>query len=156
MTTQFHLVPKLRMSGATPPVLSYASKASMEQHYVLRVMVLPWRICSIIVSGFPISVKCRSCLINTKKAREQDKLINILLVILETARLKQTSYRYLNVSLSSLCRVCSKLFAPKILSKLFWEECRIACESSCKELTVCVQIYPMLTLGEKLCKNSLS
>jgi hypothetical protein len=78
------------MSGTTPPVLSYASKASMEHHYILRVMELPWRICSIIVSGFPISVvKCRSCLINTKTARGKDKLINILLIMLERARLKQ-------------------------------------------------------------------
>jgi hypothetical protein len=87
MTTQFHPVPKLRMSAAKPPVHPNASKARMEQYYVLRVMKLLWHICSVIVSGFPISVvKCRSCLINTKKARGQDKLINILLIVLETAR----------------------------------------------------------------------
>jgi len=114
MTTQFHLVLKFRMRGATPPFLPYAYKVSMEQHYVLRVMELPWRICSIIVFDFSISVvKYRSCLINTKKARGQDKLINILLIILETARFKKKSYRYLNVSVSSLCRVCSKLFCPE-------------------------------------------
>jgi len=50
-------------------------------------MELLWRICSVIVSGFPISVlKCRSCLINRKKTKGQYKLINILLTILEKAR----------------------------------------------------------------------
>jgi hypothetical protein len=98
---------KVKNEGATPPVLPCASKASMEQHHVSRVMELPWRICSIIVFDFPISVvKCHACLINTRKARGQDKLINILLIILETARFKEKSYRYLNVSVSSLCRVC--------------------------------------------------
>lgn len=64
----------------------------MEQQYVLRVMELLWRICSVIVSGFQISVvKCRSRLINTNKARGQDKLINILLVILEKERFKKNT-----------------------------------------------------------------
>jgi hypothetical protein len=75
------------MSGATPPVLQCASKARMEQYYALHVMELLWRICSVIVFGFTISVvKCRSFLIFTKKARGQDKLINIFLSFLETAR----------------------------------------------------------------------
>jgi hypothetical protein len=103
------------MNGATPPVLPYASKARMEQHYVLRVLELLWRICSVIVSGFPISVvKCRSCLINTKKAKGQYKLINILLIILERARfLEKLPLFKCSLSSSSLFRICSKLFCQE-------------------------------------------